>query len=264
MMKKHENSIPVVLLSDFGYNAPYVGEIKGMIQMLYSCVPVIDLSHGIEPYNIRQCIFFLVSSLKSFRKGAVFLIAMDPGTSGNRGLVCIYEDYKIVGPDNGVFVPFIEEGKFYEIDESLFASGPSTFRGRDVFAPVAALIAQGKPVEEIGKSAFSHGVQPCDYLAERRGGEITGFIFYEDRFGNWITNIPNSFYSDLTRVYILINHISLEVSRKAANFSELKEGEAGIIRGSSGFIELAANRIPVKSVFNIKKNFNQIQVKGVL
>ncbi len=232
----------IVLLTDFGQNE-YVGVMKAVIYRIDGEAKVVDLCHDISAQSVIEASWVLKNNYKYFPEGAVFCCVVDPGVGSIRKPIVLEADEKFfVGPDNGVFACVMLEAESYRAYEisnpKYFLSAVSfTFHGRDIFAPAAAHLSLGVPIEDLGKrllKPFILEIQEPDIREE----EIIGEVIYEDTFGNLITNIPGSMVDSNCRLYvcdILINGV-------CKSYSEAPEGELLAVIGSSGFIELSVNR----------------------
>lgn len=236
----------IALLTDFGSEDGYAAAMKGRILSLTPGVKLVDVSHDIEPYNIRQAAFSLNNCYPYFPPKTIFVVVVDPGVGTDRhGLVIKTSQYYFVGPDNGVF-SFIyarEAFQAYRIVLHKIETDISpTFHGRDVFAPIAAKIAANK---NIG-----------NYLVETR--EVVSFLHPPlrisdmtfslkaltiDHFGNIIVNFHKKDWQKLG------NTPNISVVIKDQTFSGIQEtfgntgeGELLLTWDSSGYLQIACNR----------------------
>src|SRR5690606_665442 len=152
-------------------------------------VKIIDLFHEVTPYAVREAAWILLAHRRSFPEGTVFLAVVDPGVGTRRQAVAVgtRAGYYYVGPDNGLLYPAASaDGEPRAVALQVPGDASPTFHGRDVFAPAAARLAGGCPLEELGPPV------PLEHrlLFHLRGRE--GEIVRIDRFGNVITNLPPS------------------------------------------------------------------------
>ena len=141
---------------------------------------IIDLTHDIAPFDAWEAAFFLRDVVRYWAAGTIFVCVVDPGVGTARRILAVESDGRIfLAPDNGL-LHFIR-GEAYEVrDESLFlADGSTTFHGRDRFAPVAAAIANGTRIEDLGPRVEDR--IPLDYTP--------GCVIRIDRFGNCVTDL---------------------------------------------------------------------------
>src|SRR5713226_6592440 len=138
----------IVLFTDFGLHGPYTGQMKAVLHRMAPGTPVIDLFADAPAGNPKASAYLLAAYAAWFPAGTVFLCVVDPGVGGTRPPVMLEADgRRYVGPGNGLF-ELVErragQTRRFDIDwkpERLSAS----FHGRDLFAPVAAMLARGEP-----------------------------------------------------------------------------------------------------------------------
>jgi S-adenosylmethionine hydrolase len=188
----------LTLTTDFGLQDAYVGVMKGVILSRNREVVLVDLSHHIPPQQILPGAFVVQQAYSHFPAGSVHLFVVDPGVGSRRASVAAKAGgHFFVGPDNG-WIPFVLQGEQPEevvyLDNAEHWRVPvpsSTFHGRDIFAPVAALLAAGLPLHEIGTPCPAliplHMPQPV-WAQQALRGEVV----YVDHYGNAITNLHRS------------------------------------------------------------------------
>nr|BAL58706.1 hypothetical conserved protein [Candidatus Acetothermum autotrophicum] len=240
----------ITLLSDFGSASGYPAAMKGVILSICPTAQIVDISHDVERHHIRAGAFVLWMVAPYFPENTVHCAVVDPGVgTARRALAIASGGQFLVGPDNGLLIPAarrLGEPKIYAIEnEKLFRKAVSrTFHGRDIFAPVAAHLAQGLPLTELGppapeyiKLSFGEGI--------RRGHLLEGEIIYIDSFGNVITNIAGHLLHELadpgTTLVVEVSRKSVS-ARCAHTYSDGEVSGLIVIVGSHGQVEIAANR----------------------
>ncbi len=228
----------VTLTTDFG-SGEYVGTMKGVIYSICPEAKIVDITHGIKKFDIRQAAYVLRSSAPYFPKGSIHCAVVDPGVGTKRkGVIiktkgCIY-----VGPDNGVF-SFIEG--IEKVIEIASQAKSKTFHGRDVFAPVAARLACGAKIEEFGREI--KGIKKIIGEAGTEKNAISGEVICTDAFGNVITNINK----ELLRIKYN-NFINLRIKGKkhrikfVESYGFAERGRLACLIGSAGYLEIAVNQ----------------------
>jgi S-adenosylmethionine hydrolase len=169
----------IVLFTDFGLQGPYTGQMKAVLYQLAPDVPAIDLFADAPVGNPKASAYLLASYAQWFPAGTVFLCVVDPGVGGTRPPIILEADGRwYVGPGNGLFELIQRRAtttRSLDIDwkpERLSAS----FHGRDLFAPVAAMLARGEPPPGQARKDDTHRRTDWpDDLCE---------IVYIDHFGN--------------------------------------------------------------------------------
>jgi S-adenosyl-L-methionine hydrolase (adenosine-forming) len=235
----------IALLTDFGLGDVYVGVMKGAIAKINPQLTVIDLTHQIPPQNILAGRFCLMNAYPYFPDQTVYLAVVDPGVgSHRRGVAIKFSQGFLVGPDNGLFSGILSlESAIMavELTNQKYWRSPdpsSTFHGRDIFAPVAAHLANGVELQELGNSIELEtlvNLPIANY--QKENNKITGFIQYIDHFGNLITNIPSQEIVE-TNWLIKINNLTITSGK---TYSDRPRGEAIALIGSHGWLEIAVN-----------------------
>src|SRR5258708_595951 len=183
----------ITLTTDFGTADGYVGAMKGVIARIAgSPAPVVvDIAHDIPPGDIAHGAWVIATSAPEFPHGSIHVVVVDPGVGGARREVILRARGRwYVGPDNGVFAYVAEHcTEAYAIENDRFRAErvSRTFHGRDVFASTAAAIASGEDPATAGPRVELTGRLP--WGPRERG---TGRIVHIDRFGNLITDLPES------------------------------------------------------------------------
>jgi len=239
----------ITFLSDFGGNSSYISQMKG-VALSITDARIVDITHDITPYNIREGAFVLYSSTPYFPVGTVHVAVVDPGVgTTRRGIIVTTGTQILVGPDNGLLIPAARYfGNFtvYEIKNPNLMLNPvsNTFHGRDVFTPVAAHILNGIMFEHIGP-IISDFVDLDFGKFEITSKTATGKVIYVDSFGNIISNIdgfrlrPVLNYNN--KLMLFIGNKKLELPfLKSYNF--VKKGEFLSTIGSSNLFEIALNQ----------------------
>ena len=146
----------ITFITDFGTKDGYVGVMKGVILKINPDVRFIDISHEIPAQDILEAGFVLKNSYEYFPDRSIHLVVVDPTVGSKRQAVAIEgENHLFIGPDNGVFSFIYEIDRIRRVvrleNNRYFLSNISnTFHGRDIFAPVAAYLSLGTPLENFG------------------------------------------------------------------------------------------------------------------
>jgi S-adenosylmethionine hydrolase len=236
-----ETSGIVTLLTDFGLRDPFVGVMKGALLARYPSARLVDLTHDIEPGRIADAAFWTAQAYPWFPPGTVHLAVVDPGVGTSRAALVVWcAGHLFVGPDNGLFELVFREAEAYEcrrIDlPGLGLALPSkTFHGRDVFAPVAGLLASGRV--ELGGVGPPHEPLVTARVPRARpvAEGIEGEVLIVDRFGNLVTNVVAAPLGDLRGVSVEILDRTLEV---VGTYGELAPGGCAAVVGSFGQLEV--------------------------
>jgi S-adenosylmethionine hydrolase len=182
----------IALVTDFGQRDPYVAGMKGVIAAR-TTAPVHDLSHDIAMFDVFECAWFLSSVAGYWPAGTIFVAVVDPGVGTARRIIAFEQDGKVfLGPDNGVLSLVARSTRAHSVENKSFflPDGSTTFHGRDRFAPVAAALAKGTSLDELGP--VIERIVRLDYEPPTYGDVVRGSIVAIDRFGNAITDIDRS------------------------------------------------------------------------
>jgi S-adenosyl-L-methionine hydrolase (adenosine-forming) len=195
-------------------------------------IPIIDLFADAPAGNPKPSAYLLAAYAVWFVAGTVFLCVVDPGVGGTRPAIILEADRRwYVGPGNGLFeLVQRRAGKTrrWDIDwkpERLSAS----FHGRDLFAPVAAMLARGEPPPGTPRNDDS------DRQAE--WPDDLGEIVYIDHFGNAMTGLR---VAQLPRAARLV--VTGRILERAKTFSDRQQGTAFWYENSNGLAEIAVNQ----------------------
>ncbi|MGI2335919.1 MAG: SAM hydrolase/SAM-dependent halogenase family protein [Dehalogenimonas sp.] len=251
------NSV-ITLTTDFGTTDAYVGAMKGVILGVNPSVQIVDISHQVQPQNIHQAAFILSAAFPYFPNDTVHLVVVDPGVGSNRRIVILRTPTgTFVGPDNGVLsyaingytatepdgaaqgsrmVTLTGEASAVAVTNSRFFRQPvsNTFHGRDIMAPVAALLSQGFQITTFGVTIDRLHMLPLS-RPERDGEILVGHVLHIDGFGNIITDVRHDDLPPGEDLRLeLHGHM---VNGLTANYT----GESGLLAlfGSSGYLEIA-------------------------
>lgn len=251
----------VSFLTDFGYSDEFAGVCRGVIGRINPELTVIDVTHGIEAGDVRRGALALAAFVE-FSAPAVHLAVVDPGVgTDRRALGLAAGEHFLVGPDNGLLWLAADRlggiDQAVEISESPFRLEPThrTFHGRDVFSPVAARLASGTAILEVGDPVGPGSVVPLDLPRSRLEGELlVGHVIAADRYGNIMLNvtgdlIENSFLDPGGRVVMespgpVVTEIAI-----GETFGDAGPGEPLLYPDSSGHLALAVNRGDAAATF---------------
>ncbi len=243
----------IALITDFGYTDSFAGTMKGVIKSINPSADIIDITHSVRSFSIPNAQFVLYSSYKYFPAETIFVVVIDPGVGTERkGLVAYDGSYYYVLPDNGLLSAVASpDMKTYNIDMALFSEASTTFHGRDIFAPVAARLSLGKRPEEFG-TLISDAVQYPFPEFRAFGSGAMAKIIHIDKFGNTTTTIPNDAIEHGKDISYSVTSDSYTFNCVCVHtYGDLGANDFGLIRSSSGFIELAVNQGSIAERFRI-------------
>jgi len=233
----------ITLLTDFGLQDSYVAEMKGVILSICPDATLVDITHTVPPQDIRHGAFILSAASRAFPLGTVHLAVVDPGVGSERQPVAIQTQRGFfVVPDNGLLSFVLAEEPALR---AVVLSNPAyhrqpvsdTFHGRDIFAPAAAYIHNGVPLQAFGPEASSLHLFPVPRPRWIREDLLVGEVIHVDRFGNIITNVRRT-DGDWER-FARAQVGRRMVRRLCRTYVEATPGELVALFGSSGYLEVA-------------------------
>ena len=238
----------ITLTTDFGPTDTYVAQMKGVIAGIAPDARVVDGTHDIPAQDILAGAIALDSLVDAFPEGTVHVAVVDPGVGSQRAAVAVKtERFILVGPDNGLFTLVLNR---YPPTAIVSLTNPdyqrdtvsATFHGRDLFAPVAAHLANGLPIKKLGEPATTlvnlNIPQP-----EITADGLIALTLTADRFGNLITNLTQLFFKGwLTQANADGAAVTIKghtIGPVRRTFADVPPGEPVAYFGSSGRLELA-------------------------
>lgn len=230
----------ITLLTDFGTADYFVGAVKGAILSVNPRAVIVDITHEIPPQDIDAGAFTLLAAYKTFPAGTIHVGVVDPGVgSERRPIIVSANEQFFVGPDNGLFTYIYDREPSHRVvhvtSDRYFRPQPSTtFHGRDIFAPVAAALSNGIPLEEFGEEIDDAVLLPSLETPLR--------IIHIDRFGNCVTNITSAEKS------LVINGRTISEFRQF--YGEGDDESLFAIWGSAGFLEISVNGGSAAKILN--------------
>jgi S-adenosyl-L-methionine hydrolase (adenosine-forming) len=245
----------LTLTTDFGLEDAYVGAMKGVVATHAPEVRVVDITHAVAAQDVMEAAWVLRQAVPYFPEGTVHLAVVDPGVgTGRRPIACRIAGHIFVGPDNGLFSLLLGPDVLGpEVPESVVAldrpslwrtASPSrTFHGRDVFAPLAARLANGARLEDIGTPVPPDSLMRLQWVRPRADEQgVQGWVMHIDHFGNAVTNIPASLVDDHRagrEVRCYAGSTILDGIRET--YASVASGEPLVLVGSTGHLEVSVN-----------------------
>lgn len=238
----------ITLTTDFGLADHYVGSMKGVLVSRCPNTRLIDISHEIPAFSLLTGAYTIDQAAPYFPSGTVHLIVVDPGVgTARRPLVASASGQYFVAPDNGVLSLVLARdtaARCYEIaNRSLWLPSPSlTFHGRDIFAPTAAALANGVPVQDVGPDAHELVVLPHLDVQQIDDKTWQGIVLSIDRFGNVITNFEASDFAQMADLPFRLAVKGGQVTEFRKTFGEAGRDMCFGYFGSSGYVEVGVNQ----------------------
>jgi S-adenosylmethionine hydrolase len=240
----------VTFLSDFGLQDDFVGTCHGVIKRIAPDTQIIDITHGIPAQQVLQGALVLANTVPYMPVG-VHLAVVDPGVGSARRALALRDEEgrAYVGPDNGLLVPAAERtgiAAAHELANPEYAlpSISRTFHGRDLFAPAAAHLVRGVPLEELGPPLDPEALVRLDLpQPEVRPSRIAATILYIDSFGNIALNITREHVDQIGIVPGMQVELELAGERfyavAARTFADARAGDIMLYEDSYGNMSVA-------------------------
>ncbi len=237
----------ITLTTDFGSSDHYVGVMKGVILGIHPTARIVDICHQIGAFNIPEGGFTVAQAYPYFPRGTVHVVVVDPGVgTARRPILAEAAGQYFIAPDNGVLsmVYARQKHKVRAITSPKYRleAVSRTFHGRDVFAPAAAHLAEGVPASRFGKLIVDYLRLDYDKPVRTARRAWTGAVLKVDHFGNLVTNFRPVDFPQVAAGRFEMAVGMERIGRLAHNYAECGPGEAFVIEGSSGYLEVSLSQ----------------------
>jgi len=237
----------ITLTTDFGRHDPFVGIMKGVILSICPSVRLVDLTHDVAPQDILGGALALEAGWPYFPDGTAHLAVVDPGVGSARRAVAVRaRGHYFVGPDNGLLTPALMDAGWRAValttPEYRLAEVSRTFHGRDLFAPAAAYLAAGVPLERLGPAVTDLVRRPIP-RSRLEDGALIGEVLAVDGFGNLLTSIEAAQLVELASGQRVAVPVIVEIADRAVAgpveaYADGADGRPTAIVGSTGRVEI--------------------------
>ncbi len=244
---------PICFISDYGMTGVLVGTCKGVIAGIAPRSTIIDVTHSVPGFDVIRGAETLRHATRYMPEDAIYLAVVDPGDKTKRRALAaeVRSGAYLVGPDNGLLLPAAKAlggiVRAVQLTNPRYHMQPvsSTFHGRDVFSPVAAHLAAGANLEDLGEQVPPASMTSIHFPGFRRepGGGMSAEIIDIDRFGNARLSVMQE---DLSLGYG--THIAVGVrdeimdARYVETFGASESGDLVLVPDSHWRLSLAVNR----------------------
>jgi hypothetical protein len=246
----------ITLTSDWGLKDPFLGAVKGAIYSRLPGAVIVDISHQISSFDLNQAAFIVRNSWKNFPEGTIHILGINTEASiESPHTVVLYKDHYFIGADNGIFSLIFDEPpqKIIELD-IIQDSDYFTFSTRDVFVKAACHLAEGNPMETLGRPK-KEVFQRILFKPVIDGNLIKGKVIYVDSYENAYTNISESLFLSMTRgkkfiIQFRSEAYRIKTIRKA--YKDVVQGEMLALFSTSGLREIAINQGKASSLLGLR------------
>jgi S-adenosylmethionine hydrolase len=254
----------VSFLSDYGTRDEFVGVCKAVMLEIAPHLRIIDVTHDVEPFDVRAGALTLVRAVQYLPSGIVLAI-VDPGVGSDRRAVAVeVENGYLIGPDNGLLAPSVAmlggalRAVVLDNPEYQLQAPGGTFAGRDVMAPAAGHLAVGVELGELGSpidpALLVPGMLPLPN--ERDDGGIDGEVLWVDRFGNCQLNIDPEMLAARGAALgdsILVRLGNEERALRWVNtYATARSSELVLVTDSYGLLSIALDRQSAAQVASLR------------
>lgn len=234
----------ISLLTDFGLTDPFVGQVKARILATCPWARIVDLTHAVPAFSVEAAAFWIEKSYVHFPPGTVHVCVVDPGVgTGRRILLVEYQGQIFLAPDNGLLAGIAARpgASTRTVSTQFLASAglsgaSATFHGRDLFAPLAAMLAAGQAAPGDVAELVTDWCHSGWTAAARRGQRIHGRIILVDNFGNYFSNIESISLFDCKKPSVLLGDQRLPWAR---TYGDCATGTLLALVNSFGVVEVA-------------------------
>jgi len=245
----------IAFLTDYGYADTYVAQVKAVLLRMCPTCEVLDLTHGVPPQNVRSGAYLLASATPYLTNGAIVIAVVDPGVGTARRAVAVQGlRHTYLAPDNGLLCLALRGDppqKAVALDNPRYhlPEVSATFHGRDLFAPCAAHLANGVPLEQLGTVIPPDTLQRLPNLEPEITDEaIRCRPLHTDHFGNVVFALRDEAFRAWQGDESAPARVRLETAEGAVlelplvrTFGEVGWGEPLAYWGSNGYLEVAVN-----------------------
>lgn len=246
----------ISLLTDYGLNDEFVGVMKSVLADMAPQARITDLSHGIPAFDVRAGSLALARAVQYVPAGIIIAV-VDPGVGSARRAIAVEVAGGrgiFLGPDNGLLASGIAmaggaDRAFELTNTDLHLAAPgTTFAGRDVFAPVAAFLANGGALEDVGNEIDTASVMPglvpvaSDETHANYGSGLRCEVTWVDAFGNCQLNVGPDDVAHFGQVLRLVIGDDVRSARVVSHFADIDGGAIGAVIDSYGMVALAVDR----------------------
>jgi len=231
----------LTLMTDFGIKDGNVGVMKGVILGIAPGVHIVDISHTIAPQNVREAGLILARTVPYFPDGSIHAVVVDPGVgTARRAIAASIGSQYFVLPDNGILSMVLDRAeklgqscRFIHLDNPAYwrAEVSNVFHGRDIFAPAAAHLAAGVPLDKLGSEISDPVVIALPQPVRTEQG-WTGEIIHVDHFGNLSANILRE-HLGKTNGWV-VNITGVRIDGLVHTFGERPPNSLVALTGSNG------------------------------
>ncbi len=247
----------ITLTSDWGLSDYYVPAVKGAIFSALPNVNVVDITHNIEPFDVRSAAFVVKNCYKNFPQGTIHILAIDTEESvENPHAVVKANGHYFVGTDNSIFSLIIGQDPYEAVTiEVMQDTDYFTFSTKDRFVKVAVMLYNGASLEDIGKPYAIK--EKIEIRPTYDNNSIHGLVNYIDSYENLVTNISRTLFEKIRNG----RNFTIKLSSRIYRINDIKTGYQEVpvpdvlaLFGTHGFLEIAMNHGKAASLLGMERD----------
>jgi len=247
----------ITLTTDFGVRDTFVGEMKGAILSIAPEVAVVDLCHDVPRHDVAAGAFLVDVGTRAFPDDAIHVVVVDPGVGTARRAVAVETAAGVyVAPDNGVLARALARRRIvraHALEEASYRRHGvgATFEGRDRFAPAAARIARGTPLDRLGP-AVEVACGPRSRSRPLPGHTVPVAVVHVDRFGNVYLDVEHDAFDDGLEPYVL-RPDGGTIDRVVRAYGDAGTDDPVLLFNSAGVLEIAVREGSASETLGIER-----------
>jgi len=246
----------ITLTSDWGQRDYFLAAVKGKILNLLPSANIVDVSHNISPFNLKQASFIIRNVYPHYPKGTVHMLSLlTEKTEKTPHLAVQYDGHFFIGADNGIFSLIFDQKpeKIIKIS-SQDRNEKEDIPARDNFVKSAVHLASGQPIEQLGE-AVAGWKEQLHFLPVVSGDIIRGVVIYINQYENVVTNITRELVEKTAKGRKFIIEFRGEtINDTRRSYQEVPIGEIVALFGSTGHLEIAINQGNAASLLGLDIN----------
>lgn len=242
----------ITITSDLGTRDHYLAALKGAIYCNGVNVPIVDITHSIKPFDLKEAAFIVRNAYRHFPKGSIHIVHINASNGSARLLLAVADGHYFITFDNGFLSLAFDKTphETYEINEELLENNP--LLNQEAIGKVVNLL-----VQEYKPTDFAHLTTETRNLMLMQpittAASIRGTVIHIDNFSNAVVNITRSMFEQFTGSKRFTIQANAGSSRLISNdYSEVDEGDMVCLFNASGYLEIAINKGKAENLLGLK------------
>jgi S-adenosyl-L-methionine hydrolase (adenosine-forming) len=245
----------VTLTSDIGQQDYLIGAIKGQLLQINPDFKLVDISHGLSPFNFSQAAYICRNAIKNFPPYSYHILLINLfDKKPEQLLMAFHNGQYLLCADNGLLTMILEEKPEYVIGLNLDKSEPmNTLHCAKTMGRAINRMLKGDRLQDIGEldSMFveKHALKPL--LGENW---IEGQILFIDNFENVVVNITRQQFEEQRkgRNFVVTFKRDETITSISETYADVMEGEKLALFNSANYLEIAINKGNAAGLFGLQ------------